>query len=749
MFLKNRFIAFSMIAMLALGACTGSTSGDQIDKRVDELLSKMTLEEKLGQLNQVNTMSLSGNIIEDVRAGKVGSMLNESDPVTIAKLQEIALNESRLGIPILFARDVIHGFKTIMPIPLGQAATFNVDIAEKGARVAAIEATSVGIKWTFSPMIDVSRDARWGRIAESCGEDPFLNAQMGAAMIRGYQGESLSDPTSMAACAKHFIGYGATESGKDYNSTGITERAMRNIYFPPFEAAVDAGVATFMTSFNDNDGIPATANKFVLTDVLRDEWDFNGFVVTDWASATEMVTHGFCYDGADAAAKSINAGVDMEMVSGTFINTIPQLIAEGRVSEKRVDEAVRRVLRIKFELGLFENPYSSATPDQSFYADEHLAISKQAATESIILLKNESSILPLNPSKVKSVLVVGPLADAPHDQMGTWVFDGEKSATVTPLDAITAQYGNDINVMFTPGVNYSRDKNKSGIALAAQMAKRADVVLAFVGEESILSGEAHSLADISLKGAQSELIEALAATGKPLVMTVMAGRPLTIEHEIAQSDAVLFSFHPGTMGGSALADLIFGVAVPSAKTPVTFPKMVGQAPIYYAHNNTGRPAAGIETLIDEIPLEAGQVSLGCTSFYLDAGFTPLYPFGYGLSYTTFEYKNIKLSANELSKEDTLSVTFDLVNSGKYAATEVVQLYIQDKVGSVTRPVKELKAFERVFVEAGATQSVTIELPISELAFWNIDMQHVVESGEFGLWIATDSQSGEEQNFKVI
>lgn len=595
-------------------------------------------------------------------------------------------------------------------------------------------------------MIDVSRDPRWGRIAESCGEDPYLNAIMGTAMIKGYQGDSLNDPTAIAACAKHFVAYGAAEGGRDYNSTFIPERVLRNVYLPPFKAAADAGCATFMTSFNDNDGVPSTANSFVLKDVLRKEWKYDGIVVTDWASALEMVNHGFCTDGKDAAEKSVNAGVDMEMVSETFIQNLKQSIAENKVSMETIDNAVRNILRLKFRLGLFDNPYV-VTPQTVKYAEKHLQTAKTAAEQSVILLKNENQTLPFT-DKIKTLAVIGPMADAPYEQMGTWVFDGEKEHTQTPLTAIKEMYGDRVKVLFEKGLEYSRDKNTAGIARAVNAARQADAVVVFVGEESILSGEAHSLANLNLQGAQSQLIKELAATGKPVVTVVMAGRQLVIADEVKVSDAMLYSFHPGTMGGPAIADILFGKVNPSGKTPVTFPRMSGQVPIYYAQHKTGRPANPTEMLIDEIPVEAGQTSVGCRSFYLDAGNSPLFPFGYGLSYTTFEYSNLSLASDKLTAQDTLSISFTLKNTGKYDGTEVVQLYVQDKVGSVTRPVKELKRFQRVTLKAGESTQVSLSLPVSELAFWGYDMNYTVEPGDFTLWVGTNSAEGLTKDFSV-
>lgn len=741
---KNLLYAVALAASL-MGCGQPQDKNTEIENKVETLLHKMTLEEKLGQMNQLSPWDFE-DLAKRVRKGEVGSILNVVNPEEVNKIQKIAVEESRLGIPLIVSRDVIHGYKTIFPIPLGQAATFNPEVVKEGARVAAIEASADGIRWTFAPMIDVARDPRWGRIAESCGEDPYLNAIMGTAMIKGYQGDSLNDPTAIAACAKHFVAYGAAEGGRDYNSTFIPERVLRNVYLPPFKAAADAGCATFMTSFNDNDGVPSTANSFVLKDVLRKEWKYDGMVVTDWASALEMVNHGFCTDGKDAAEKSVNAGVDMEMVSETFIQNLKQSIAENKVSMETIDNAVRNILRLKFRLGLFDNPYV-VTPQTVKYAEKHLQTAKTAAEQSVILLKNENQTLPFT-DKIKTLAVIGPMADAPYEQMGTWVFDGEKEHTQTPLTAIKEMYGNKVKVIFEKGLDYSRDKNTADIARAVSAARQADAVVVFVGEESILSGEAHSLANLNLQGAQSQLIKELAATGKPVVTVVMAGRQLVIADEVKVSDAMLYSFHPGTMGGPAIADILFGKVNPSGKTPVTFPRMSGQVPIYYAQHKTGRPANPTEMLIDEIPVEAGQTSVGCRSFYLDAGNSPLFPFGYGLSYTTFEYSNLSLASDKLTAQDTLSISFTLKNTGKYDGTEVVQLYVQDKVGSVTRPVKELKRFQRVTLKAGESTQVSLSLPVSELAFWGYDMNYTVEPGDFTLWVGTNSAEGLTKDFSV-
>lgn len=731
-----RIFKYLMTAAAALAIC-GCSEKDETEKKIDDLLSRMTLHEKIGQMNQ-----LSGGdwLTEAAEKGEVGSILNCVDPAEINRIQKAAVERSRLGIPILVSRDVIHGFKTIFPIPLGLAATFDPELVESGARVAAVEAASCGVRWTFSPMLDISRDPRWGRIAESSGEDPYLDAVMGAAMVRGYQGNG--DSTSIAACLKHFVGYGATEGGRDYNTVELSERTLRNVYFPAFQAGVDAGAMTLMTSFNTIDGVPSTGNKWLLQDVLRGEWGFDGMIVTDWNSSGEMIMHGFAKDLKDATDLAVNAGVEMDMMSYGYISFIEELVKEKKISEKQIDDAVRDILRLKFRLGLFDNPYVNEEGSKDvLYAPSHLEAAKQSAIESAILLKNDNA-LPLK--NVKTLLVTGPLADAPYEQMGTWAFDGDETHSVTPLAALKKDY----NVIYEPGTAFSRDRSTAGIAKAKAAASRADAIVVFAGEEAILSGEAHCLSDLNLQGAQSELIAAMRQTGKKVIVVVMAGRPLTIGRDLENCDAMLYSFHPGTMGGEAIADLLSGRAVPSGKTPVTFLKTVGQAPMYYNHLNTGRPNTGTETLLMDLPLKAGQTSNGCTSYYLDSGYGPLFPFGYGLSYTTFEYSDIALDSREYTAADTIKVKFTLKNSGEYAGIEVAQLYVRDLVGSIARPVKELKGFQRVALNAGESKVVDLSLPVSALAFWNINNEYIVEPGDFQLWVATDSASGEPVGFTV-
>lgn len=719
-----------------------------IETHIEELLSKMTLKEKIGQMNQINGRNPSEKLFEMIRSGEVGSMLNVGSPELVNQLQKIAKEESKTGIPLVIARDVIHGYKTMFPIPLGQAASFNPKLVEEGARIAAKEASEKGIRWTFAPMMDISRDPRWGRIAESFGEDTFLAQIMGMAMIKGFQGNELSNPSSVAACAKHFVAYGAAEGGRDYNTTNIPDRQLRNTYLPPFEDAIrNANCATLMTSFNANNGIPASGNEYLLKDVLRKEWGFDGVVVSDWGSVKEMIQIGFCEDTKDAARKAINAGVDIEMVSGCYIEHIEALLAEGKLQQKTIDDAVRNILRLKYKLGLFDNPYTDVTSKTSIYSKEHLQAAKQAAEESFVLLKNKNNVLPLKKS-VKTIAIIGPMADAPHDQMGTWTFDGEKAMTQTPLQALRQLYGKEVNFIYEQGLSFSRDNTTQNFTKAIQTAQQADIILAFVGEEAILSGEAHSLAEINLKGAQSQLIEALSKTGKPLITLVMAGRPLTIAKEIEASDAVMYLWHPGTMGGPAVADVLFGKSVPSGKLPVTFPKYVGQIPVYYNHDKIGRPANKKETLLNDIPLEAKQSSLGTTSYYLDAGFDAMYDFGYGLSYTTFEYSNLVLSSEVLSSSDILTVKVDIKNTGNYKATEVIQLYTADLFGSIARPLKELKDFKRITLTAGESQTIEFKLPMSKLAFYGIDNKKTVESGKFILMIGGNSNDQLKKEFFV-
>lgn len=731
-----------LLAIAILTAAAGcKRQDDTTEQRIDELLAQMTLDEKVGQLNQLNGSGwVSPDLSGAIKGGAVGSILNEVNLETVNELQRIAVEESRLHIPLIFARDVIHGFRTMFPIPLGQAATWNPEVVERGARVAAVEASSCGVRWTFSPMLDISRDPRWGRIAESFGEDTYLTTVLGNAMTRGYQTDDLSNPTSMAACAKHFCAYGASESGRDYNTTWIPEVQLRDTYLPPFKSQVKNGAATFMCSFNDINGTPSTGNKHLNVDILRNEWGYDGLLVTDWASIAQMIPHGFSADLRAATHSAIDSRVGMDMMSFGYITHLKDLVEKGEVSMGEVDNAVRDVLRLKVRLGLFEHPY--AQNQDSTLCEQFRADAREACVQSTILLKN-NGILPLK--DFGRVAVVGPLADSGVDQIGTWSFDGVAADCVTPAAALREALGD--KVVVEPGLTYSRDKNGKDVEAALAAARKADVVLFFAGEEAILSGEAKCRADISLPGAQKELLRRLKAEGKKVVLVVMAGRQLTIGDEVEMADAVLYQFHGGTMAGPALADVILGKACPSGRLPVTMPRMVGQVPMYYNHKNTGRPAENI-TMIDDIPIAAPQFSLGSTSYHLDAGDSPLFPFGFGLSYTTFKYGTVDLSSGEVSMTDTLTVNCDITNVGERDAYEVPQLYVRDKVASLCRPIRELKGFRKVFIKAGETVKVSFKITADDLAFCHNDMRTFAEPGDFDVWVSSDAASGAPVTFTL-
>ena len=723
-----------------------NANGD-IEDRVRDLLSKMTQAEKIGQLCQMN--GAEGHVPDwlrqAIREGRVGSILNEVDSNTLDELQRTATQESRLGIPLIFGRDVIHGFRTIMPIPLGQAATWNPDTVRAGARIAAREATAAGLHWTFAPMIDIARDPRWGRIAESLGEDPYLASRLGAAMVEGFQGPDLKAPESMAACAKHFAGYGASESGKDYNTTNIPENELRNVYLRPFKAAVEAGVATLMTSFSDLDGVPATANRFLLTDVLRNEWSFDGFVVSDWDSVRQLSTHGLTENDREAAYEAASAGLDMEMAGTAYAEHLASLIEAGELSTESLDAKVSNVLRAKLRLGLFESSSTNAAVDTT----EARAVAHQAASESLVLLKNREATLPLAKDQLRSLAVIGPLADDPYEILGTWIFDGDPSQTVTPLKAIRDHLADDVEVRFVPALETTRSHNPDAFDEAAEAAKTADAAILFLGEESILSGEAHSRSNIDLPGAQLQLLDRVRKTGTKTIVVIVAGRPLTLDRVVDKADALLYAWHPGTMGGPAIADTLFGAVSPSGKLPVSFPRTVGQIPLYYNHKHTGRPATP-ETIVsmDDIPPRAAQTSLGMTSFHLDVHPSPMFCFGFGLSYARYQYGDLRISAAEVPLGQPVEVSAMLSNVSEVDGVEVVQLYIRDVAGSTTRPVKELKAFRRVHLKPGQTERVSFTLGPRDLAFYGRDQQLKAERGEFIVWIGGDSSTNLCTTFRL-
>ena len=721
-----------------------------IEERVAELLGQMTLAEKIGQMCQVNVGDsyIHDYLADALRAGQVGSVLNEVSVDVVNELQRLAVEESRLGIPLLVGRDVIHGFRTVMPIPFAQAASWNPGVVRDGARVAAAEARQSGVNWTFAPMIDIARDPRWGRIAESLGEDPYLASVLGSAMVEGFQGDDLAGPGAIAACGKHFAGYGAAESGRDYATTNVPENEMRNVYLRPFGAVVDAGVATLMTSFSDIDGVPATANRRLVRDILRGEWGFDGFVVSDWDSIRQLCVHGLTANDEGAAFEAAQAGVDMEMHGDAYANYLERLVEMGRIDPGVVDTAAGNILRIKFRLGLFEKPYTD--PDSVPVPLGAANTAKQAALESAVLLTNEHNVLPLDRGRLASLAVVGPLADAPRDQLGTWIFDGDPNLSITPLAAIETLLGDDVSIRHVPALATTRSHDVSGFDDAVSAAAAADAVLLFLGEEAILSGEAHSRADIGLPGAQAELVRRMREAGKPVIAVIMAGRPLTLANVVDNVDAILFTGHPGTMGGPAIADLVFGLASPAGKLPATFPRMVGQVPIYYAQKNTGKPPTP-ETvvMIDDIDPGADQLSTGLTAYHLDAGYTPLFAFGHGLSYASFCYENIRCSKTELRLGNSLTISAELTNTGERAAVEVAQLYVRDLVGSVTRPVRELKGFCRVHLEPGESKTVEFTLHTDDLAFYGRDNRYAAEPGEFHAWVGGSSTAELMTAFRIV
>ena len=718
----------------------------KIEARVDELVACMTLAEKIGQLYQVHGGAPEHKDL--ARRGLIGSILNLCptdcpDPAAMYNsFQEAAVKGSRLGIPLIIGRDVIHGFRTMFPIPLGQAASFAPDLARDAARAAATEAASWGIHWTFAPMVDIARDPRWGRMAESCGEDPVLAARMGAAMVEGFQGDDLGAADSIAACAKHYVGYGAAEGGRDYNTTLIPEGHLRDVYLPPFHACVDAGAATLMSAFNEVNGIPASGNELTIRRILKKEWKFDGFVVSDWASIEEMIAHGYCADRREAAVAGLRAGVDMEMVSPCYRDNLAALVESGRVPLAWIDDAVRRILRIKFRLGLFDRPFIE-TQSGVLLNEQHLAVARRVAAGSCVLLKNDG-VLPLD-CGVRRVAVIGPLADAPADQLGCWTVDGLARDTITPLAALRTALGGRADVRFAAGLPTARSTDTTGIAEAVAAARDADVAILFLGEDAGMSGEAHCRAFLDLPGAQMELLERVAAVGRPVAVVVMAGRALALGPVVEKAGAVLYAWHPGTMGGPALADLLLGVESPSGRLPVTMPRHVGQVPLYYAKKSTGRPPRDEERGAPAgTPLDPKDF----TSRYMDIEHTPLFPFGYGLTYSSFEYKDLRLSAPVMTRDQPLVASVLLTNTGVREAVEVVQLYVRDVAASVTRPVKELKDFQRVSLAAGESRRVEFALRSPQLAFHGTDLKPVVEAGEFRLWIGPDAARGDSVAFSL-
>ena len=734
----------------------------KMDAFINELIGKMTLEEKIGQLNlltagEATTGSVvSSNVENNIKAGKIGGIFSMSSPEKIRKAQELAIKHSRLKIPIIFGMDVIHGYKTVFPIPLGLAATWDMPLIQQTARVAAVEASADGINWTFSPMVDISRDARWGRISEGSGEDTYLSSRIAREMVIGYQGDDLSKYNTLMACVKHFALYGAAEAGRDYHSTDMSLHRMYNEYLPPYKAALDAGAMSVMTSFNDINGVPATANKWLLTDLLRKDWKFNGLVVTDYTAVNELMEHGLG-DLQQVSALFLNAGVDMDMVGEGFLTTLKKSLDEGKVSLTEIDRACRYVLEAKYRLGLFEDPFRYCNEDRAkkeIGKPEHLRLAREAAGKSFVLLKNEGQVLPLK--KQGTVAVIGPLANTGANMPGTWSVSADLQNTLSLVDGMKAALGNKVKIVSHLGANLTSDAKlqerstmfertiprderpaETVIQEALEVSKGADVIVAALGESSEMSGESSSRTDLNIPDSQRKLLETLLKTGKPVVLVLFAGRPLTLTWEDEHVPAILNVWFGGTETGKAVADVLFGDVNPSGKLPATFPRNVGQLPIYYSQKNTGRP------------LGDGQCFQKFRSNYLDVSNDPLYPFGYGLSYSKFDYGKLQLDKDKLSKGEEIKVSVELSNSGNYDGEEVVQLYIRDMVGSVTRPVKELKNFQKVFLKKGEKKKIEFVIKEEDLRFYNQRLEFVSEPGVFKVFVGGNVRDMQEADFELM
>lgn len=739
--MKRIYILTLVVTLIFTGCKKGSNTSsgtDRYDARVDSLLGIMTLEEKIGQLTlftsdyDVTGPTMREGYKDDIKAGKVGAIFNAFGADYTRKLQEIAVKETRLHIPLLFGYDVVHGHRTIFPIPLGESSSWDLSIMEQSARIAAEEASAEGLHWTFAPMCDIARDPRWGRMAEGAGEDTYLGSRIAEARVKGFQGKGIGELNAVLACVKHFAAYGASQAGRDYHTTDMSDRVLREVYLPPYKAAVDAGAATVMTSFNELDGIPATGNKYLMTDILRKEWNFTGFVVTDYTSIMEMIPHGIAEDTASAAALALEAGVDMDMQAGFYNDALQKLVKDGKLKENLIDDAVRRILRKKFELGLFEDPYRYSNAERekaTVMKKEFLDAARDGARKSIVLLKNEQNILPLS-KDTKRIAVIGPLANARKEMIGSWSAAGDWTKAVTLLEGIKAAVSPATQVLYAKGCNINDDTTQY-IAQAVQVAKQADVVVLSIGEAALMTGEAASRASLSLPGVQQQLVEAIQKTGKPIIVVLSNGRPLTINWIDKNIPAIVETWFLGTQAGYAMADVLFGDYNPSGKLTVTFPRAVGQIPIYYSMKNTGRPM---------------DVNNKYTSKYLDELNDPLYPFGYGLSYTTFSYGDVLLSKQQISQQDELTVTCKVTNTGKFAGEEVVQLYIRDLVGSVTRPVKELKNFRKVLLQPGESKDITFTLTQHDLSFFRKDMSFGVEPGKFEVYVGGNSRDVKTAGF---
>ncbi|MFW5755487.1 MAG: beta-glucosidase BglX [Tangfeifania sp.] len=742
-------------------SCGQQEQKSEMDTFIGDLMSEMTVEEKIGQLNLITpgggipTGSVVSTDVEaKIKAGNVGGIFGVSSPEKVRQAQALAVEESRLGIPMLFGADVIHGYKTTFPIPLGLSCSWDMDLIERTAQIAAKEATADGIFWNFSPMADISRDPRWGRVAEGAGEDPYLGSKVAKAMVHGYQQDNLDSTHTMMATVKHLALYGASEAGRDYNTVDMSRQRMFNVYMPPYKAAVEAGVGCVMTSFNDVRGIPATGNKWLLTEILREKWGFDGFVISDYTSLNEMIAHGMG-DLQEVSAMALKAGLDMDMVGEGFLTTLGESLEEGKITEDDINRACRNVLEAKYKLGLFDDPYryvDDSRPDSDILTQENRNAAREAAAMSAVLLKNNNQVLPLE--KSGTIALVGPLADSQNNMLGTWAPTGEHHLAVKVIDGFKNVAGNNVEILYAKGANivddpeYAEKINVFGpkveidkrspqamIDEALTVSARADVIVAVVGEASEMSGESGSRSDITVPENQKKLIRALAETGKPLVLVMMSGRPLALVEENELADAILQTWHPGVEAGNAIADVLFGDYNPSGKLTMTFPRNVGQVPVYYAHRKTGRPQEG-----DEFQK--------FKSNYLDVENSPLFPFGYGLSYTQFEYSNLEISSTEMTMDGELEVSVDVQNTGDYDGAETVQLYIRDVVASVTPLVRELKGFEKVFIPKGETRTVTFTITPEDLAFYGFNMEYKTEPGEFMVFVDGNSNAENSVGFTL-
>lgn len=752
------------LAVVLLASCGSPSSGTsgagswisyigdkQVERRVDSVLKLMTLEEKIGQMTQFSAnWSITGPVMSDdfkpyLDQGLVGSIFNATSVEGIRRMQQIAVDSTRLGIPILFGQDVIHGYKTIFPIPLAEACSWDLALMQRTAAIAALEAASDGINWTFAPMVDIARDARWGRVMEGAGEDPYLGSRVAEARVIGFQGgrggDSLGSLRTLLACGKHLAAYGAAESGRDYNTAELSEHTLRNIYLPPYRAALEAGVGTFMASFNEINGMPATADRWLLTDILRDEWGFKGFVVSDYTGINELVPHGVAEDEQHAAELAVNAGVDMDMTGATYIKYLTQSVKEGRVSEKTIDKAASRILEMKFLLGLFDDPYRYLNEERArlnTMTPEFMETARKAVASSVVLLKNEEALLPIPKEKAVTLALVGPLMNDSVNLNGEWAGLGDRNKSVPILKGLTEKYkASAVKLIYAEGSGIT-ETSPGRIAEAVSAARKADIVIAAMGEDFNWSGEAAVRSDIRLPEAQRALLAALEETGKPIVLINLSGRPLDLSWEDAHLDAVLQAWFPGTQAGHGIADVVAGDVNPSARLVMSFPRNIGQLPIYYNRKNTGRPVDITNETIDY------------KSNYLDTSITPLYPFGYGLSYTTYAIGELSLDKSSMQAiDDNITVTAMVQNTGSMDGEMVAQLYIRDLVGSVTRPVKELKGFQKIALKAGESRQVTFELSAEDLAFYGIDRKKKTEPGQFTLWIAQHAaDNANEIDFRV-